>query len=130
MVNIVHKELSYKIIGLLFEVHNKLGSKYQEKYYQRAFELLLIREKISYKKELAFDLVFNDQKIGKNILDFLIENKIIIELKAEPRFSRDHFKQVLSYLKTTGLELGILVNFRGSRLVYKRILNSDLKHSD
>ncbi len=121
---IIEKDLSYKIVGLLFEVHTALGGKYQEKYYQRAVEKLLQREKIIYQKELTINLDFYGSNIGKYYLDFLIENRVILELKAEPRFSRDDFCQVLAYLKASNLQLGILANFRGGKLIYKRVLNS------
>lgn len=123
MSELIYPELSYKIVGILFRVHSKLGGKYQEKYYQRAVEVALKEEGLSYKKEIAVDLNFEDTKIGKYILDFLIEGKIILELKATPRFNRQDFRQVSSYLKAKNLKLGILANFRGERLEYKRILN-------
>lgn len=121
---IIEKELSYKIVGILFEVHTKLGGRYQEKIYQAAVEKLLQRENISYEKELKTDLLFEGDKIGLYYLDFLIENRIILELKAVYRFHPDHFRQVQSYLKTKNLKLGILANFKGPKLIYSRILNS------
>ena len=127
MAELVHPELSYKIVGVLFQVHTKLGGKYQEKYYQRAVEVALKEADLSYKKEIAVDLDFNGEKIGKYILDFLIEDKIILELKAIPRFSRDDFRQVMAYLRAKNLKLGILANFRGDKLVYKRVLNSNIR---
>lgn len=120
---IVEKDLSYKIVGILYEVHTKLGGRYQEKIYQAAVEKLLQRDKISYKKGLPVDLIFEGSKIGKYFLDFLIENRIILELKAVYRFHPEHFKQVQSYLKTNNLKLGILANFKGPKLIYSRILN-------
>jgi len=127
MAELIYPELSYKIIGILFKVHSKLGGKYQEKYYQRAVALGLKEEGLSYKKEIAVDLTFNDEKIGKYFLDFLIEDKVILELKATPRFNKEDFRQVMAYLKAKNLKLGILANFRGDKLIYKRILNSEVK---
>lgn len=72
------------------------------------------------------DLHFNETKIGKYVLDFLIEDKIVLELKAEPFINKEDFQQVMAYLKAKKLKLGILANFRGSKLVYKRILNSEV----
>lgn len=124
MPRILHKELSFKIVGILFSVHTQLGNRYQEKYYQRAVEQALIENKIKFKKELAVDLSYNNKKIGKYLLDFLIEDMVILELKAVPRLLPKDFKQVLGYLKSNNLELGILANFQPESLVYKRILNS------
>jgi len=120
---VIYPELSYKIVGILYNVHTELGGKYQEKYYQRAVEKALLSEKIPFEKELMVDL---GEKIGKYFLDFLIEGKIILELKATPFFHPDDFYQVLAYLKAISLKLGILANFRGRKLVYKRILNSEI----
>ena len=113
-------------MGILFRVHTELGGKYQEKYYQRAVEVALKEEGLSYEKEISVDLTFNNVKIGKYILDFVIEDKVVLELKATPRFNRDDFKQVFAYLRAKKLKLGILVNFRGDKLVYKRVLNSEV----
>lgn len=129
MPRIIHKDLSYKIVGILFEVHKKLGNRYQEKYYQRAIALGLLENKIKFDKELKVDLDYNGQKIGKYFLDFLIEKKIILEIKAVPTLTPIDFTQVLAYLKAKKLELGILANFRPESLIYKRILNSDLIRS-
>ena len=127
MPNIVQKELSYKIIGILFSVHTELGNRYQEKYYQRAIEEGFKQEKVSFKRELPVDLRYNGKKIGKYFLDFLIEDRVILEIKAVDKLKPKDFKQVLAYLTANNLELGILVNFRTDRLTFERILNS--KHS-
>lgn len=129
-MEIVEKDLSYKIVGILFEVHNELGPKYQEKYYQRAVEKMLQKSGLIYKREVLVDLYFQGEKIGKYFLDFVIENKIVLELKTEPYFTKEHYKQVRSYLQSANLELGILANFRSKSLVYKRILNGTINHSD
>lgn len=120
---VVEPELSYKIVGILFEVHTKLGGRFQEKVYQKAVETLLQREKIPYQKELAADLIFENVKIGKYYLDFLIAGKVILELKAVYRFHPEHFRQVKAYLKSKNLKLGILANFKGPKLIYTRVLN-------
>ena len=127
MPNIIHKELSYNIVGILFDVYNQLGNGHQEKYYQRAIEEALREKNFKYKKELKIDLKFNEKIIGKYFLDFLIDDKIILEIKAVPKLTPKDFRQVLNYLKTHNIELGILANFRGDSLIYKRILNSEYK---
>jgi GxxExxY protein len=121
---LVYPELSYKIVGVLFQVHTRLGGEFEEKYYQRAVERLFLKDKIPYRRELAADINFEGERIGKYFLDFLIDNKIVLELKAVPKLLPVHFRQVKSYLIAKNLRLGILANFRGELLVYKRILNS------
>lgn len=122
---LVYPELSYKVVGILFKVHSKLGGKYQEKYYQRAVKVALKEAGLSFEKEIAVDLNFNGVKIGKYFLDFLIESKIVLELKATPRLTREDFRQIAAYLKAKNLKLGILANFRGDKLYYKRVLNPE-----
>ena len=124
MPQIVQKELSYKIMGILFSVHNALGNRYQEKYYQKAIEEGLKEENINFKKELSVDLKYKNKKIGKYFLDFLIENKVVLEIKTVDNLRPKDFKQVLAYLTANNIELGILVNFRTDKLTFRRILNS------
>lgn len=127
MAKLVYPDLSYTIMGILFDVHNRLGGSFEEKYYQRAVEKLLQERKINFEKELKANISFNGERIGIFFLDFLIEGKIVVELKAIPKFLPIHFRQVRSYLKVKNLELGILANFRGEKLSYKRILNSPIR---
>lgn len=129
MKNIVEKNLSYKIIGILFNVHSLLGNRYQEKYYQRAISIALKENSLKFEKELEVDLKYKDSKIGKYFLDFLIEYKVVLEIKTVPQFTPRDFRQVLAYLKAKKLELGILANFQTVSLTYERILNSDFIRS-
>lgn len=122
---IIYPDLSYKIIGACFEIHRELGGKYQEKYYQRALEIKLKELGIPFRKELCVPLKFSGQDIGKYFIDFLVNNKVVVELKVVPNFSPIDFKQVSAYLKSNGLKLGILLNFKGSVVTYRRILNSE-----
>lgn len=124
MAELIYPELSYKIVGLLFDVHTRLGGSFEEKYYQRAIEELLISNEVPFKRELKVDITINDKKIGKFFLDFLIDKRVVLELKAVPRLLPVHFRQIKTYLIANKLKLGILANFRGEKLIYKRILNS------
>lgn len=123
MTELLHKELSYKIIGIIFNVFNKLGYGYQEKYYQRAISLELENENLNYIREKEFKLKYEDKTIGKYFLDFIIENKIVLELKVANSFYAQDVKQILGYLKATGLQLGILVIITPEGVKYKRIIN-------
>lgn len=123
MAHLLYPELSYTLVGILFEVHKRLGGGFEEKYYQRAVEKLLVKQGLRYNKELKANISFNQEKIGNYFLDFLIEDKVIVELKTIPYFLPIHFRQIRSYLEVKCLELGILANFRGNKLTYKRILN-------
>ena len=123
---IIYPELSYKIVGILFKVHSELGNKYQEKYYQRAVAIELEKQGIHFKKELMVDLVYNNEKIGKYFIDFLIEDLIVLEIKASASFRISDYKQVSAYLQSKDIKLGILANFRTEQLFYKRIINPQI----
>lgn len=130
MAKIVEKELSYRIVGVLFEVHRELGGEYQEKYYQRAASKALQQAKLAFKEQIPVDLKYKDEKIGKYFIDFLVENKVVLELKASPTITAADIRQVLAYLKAARKELAIVANFRGPRLQYKRIVNPEVHCSD
>lgn len=108
----------------MFEVHSQLGNRYQEKYYQRAVEIKLQKKKIPYEKEIAVDLTIDGERIGKYYLDFLIDSKIVLEIKAKPVITKVDYKQIRAYLQSCKLKLGILANFHDASLEYQRILNS------
>lgn len=110
-------------MGILFEVHNKLGTKYQEKHYQRAIEIKLKELKIPHERERRVSVKFGKENLGEFLIDFVIDNKIILEVKKVWRISQDDIKQVLRYLKATNLKLGIIANFRHKRLEFRRVIN-------
>ena len=120
---IIFPELSYLLMGILFEVHNKLGTKYQEKHYQRAIEIKLKELKIPHERERRVSVKFGKENLGEFLIDFVIDNKIILEVKKVWRISQDDIKQVLRYLKATNLKLGIIANFRHKRLEFRRVIN-------
>ena len=120
---IILKEESYKLMSLLFEVHNKLGPIYKEKNYQDAIEEILKREKIPYEREKKVVLEFENLKIGNSFVDFVIDDKILLEVKAEKFITQQDIRQVLRCIKSTNLPLGIIVNFRRDKLEYKRLIN-------
>ncbi|OGH19619.1 MAG: hypothetical protein A2868_01745 [Candidatus Levybacteria bacterium RIFCSPHIGHO2_01_FULL_40_15b] len=125
MSKILYKELSYEIVGALFDAFKSLGSNYQERYCQRAVEKFLLKRSIPFKREVLIDIILDGEKIGHHFLDFMINGSIILEIKKGNRPSMSDIKQVLMYLKTTGLKLGILAYFGSNGVKYKRIINSD-----
>lgn len=122
-VKVIFKELSYVIVGVLFEVYNELGYGYQEKYYERAIEQEFERRKVKFKRQPACNVVFKGEKIGKYYFDFLIEDVIVLEIKQGNYFSRKNINQVKAYLKAANLQLGILANFTQNGIKFMRILN-------
>lgn len=121
--NIIYKELSYKLIGIIYDVYNELGYGYQEKYYQKAIATALSKENIFYRKELCAPLKYRDEKIGNYFFDFLIEDKVILEIKKGDRISRRDIEQLYAYLKSANLKLGLIIRFTSKGILIKRIVN-------
>ncbi|MFH1822644.1 MAG: GxxExxY protein [Patescibacteria group bacterium] len=124
---IVYKELSYKINGLCFEVHDILGRFCKEKQYCDLLEILFKREGIQYEKEKDLSLIIGLSKIGGNRVDFIIENKILFDAKAKNYITKEDYRQMKRYLAMAGLKLCIIVNFREISIKPRRILNSQGK---
>ena len=120
---IIYKELSCKIVGLSFGIYNELGYGFQEKHYEKAFEKSLKDEKIPYKNQLFHKILFKETEIGRYYFDFLIDDKIVLELKKGNHFLRKNIDQVKGYLKVTGYKLGIIINFTPNGVKSLRILN-------
>lgn len=118
---ILHKDLSYQLNGIFFETHNELGRFLKEKQYADFVENLLKEKGIKYKREFALIDAINN--VERNRVDFLIEDKVIIDIKAKKILTKEDYYQMLRYLKVSGLKLGLVVNFRNSYLKPKRIIN-------
>src|SRR5262249_47646058 len=110
--HIIFKELSYKINGLCFEVHNKLGRYRNEKQYGDALEEVFRRENIKYVREFALPINFDGEHSRRNIVDFLVNNEIILDLKAKTIITKEDYFQMQRYLNSSDKKLGILINFR------------------
>ena len=120
---ILYKELSYKIIGLAMEVHSKLGYGFLEKVYENAMMLLFRRQGIQAKQQAPIKVCFEGENVGDYFADILVEDKIILELKVLEKITDVHTAQALNYLKATGLELAIILNFGKRKLEYERLIN-------
>ncbi|MBI2476331.1 MAG: GxxExxY protein [Candidatus Taylorbacteria bacterium] len=114
-VELLYPELSYKITGVCFAVHNALGQFAREKQYGDLLEKKFAEAGMIFQREL---LVGN---IG-NILDFVVENKIIVELKAKRLILAEDYRQLQNYLQESGLQLGLLINFRNKYLKPARVV--------
>lgn len=123
MARLIYPELSYTLTGILFDIHNALGNKHQEKHYQKAIAIKLKEAGIPFTKEAKLDLSFGDDKLGTAFADFVVDDKIILETKVIWRISPGDIKQVLRYLKAANLKLGIIANFRHQRLELRRVAN-------
>ncbi|NJM53402.1 MAG: GxxExxY protein [Blastocatellia bacterium] len=119
----LHKELSYKIVGLAMEVHRKLGGGFLEKVYENSLMILFRRENIKAEQQIPIEVYFEAQIVGDYIADILVENSIILELKAIDSLANSHRSQTINYLKATGLRVAYLINFGKKSLEYERFLN-------
>lgn len=121
--NFLYKDLTEKVIGALFHTYNNLGYGYREKEYQRWLEEELKKSGLAFKKELYCNLLYGDKIISKFFIDFLVENKLVVELKVAEEFHKKYFDQVMTYLKTNNLQLGLLAIFTKNKVLIKRIIN-------
>ncbi|PIR95960.1 MAG: hypothetical protein COT92_03650 [Candidatus Doudnabacteria bacterium CG10_big_fil_rev_8_21_14_0_10_42_18] len=119
----IYSDLSYKIIGVLFEVYNALGHGHPEKTYQKAVAVALQNENVRFVEQLYVPVFFGDKVVGKNYFDFLVQDKIVIEIKKGDYFSKIHIEQVYKYLVSKKLKLGILAYFALRTVHIKRVVN-------
>ena len=115
---VIYPELSYKITGILFAVHNELGQYAREKQYGDLLEEKFEEIHLPYKREIAISN-------SGNILDFVIDDKIVLELKTVRMITKDNYRQIQNYLQTTNIKLGLLINFKSKYLKPIRIIRID-----
>lgn len=117
-------DLTQILIGLAFEMWNRLGFGYQEKYYERAYAQLLVKRSLSFKEQQKAVIAFMGRKIGRYFIDFVVANRVVVELKVGNDFYLQHNKQVLGYLKATGLQVGLLILITKQGIKVKRFANT------
>lgn len=118
-----YEKLTENILGASFEVCNDLGNGFLESVYEKALLIALRDKGIHAEVQVPLEVVFRNQVVGEFIADVIVESKILLELKAVKAIAPEHIAQVLNYLKATGLEVGLLLNFGSSRLEYRRFNN-------
>jgi len=122
MESLRYKDLSYKVIGCAMKVHQKLGPGFLEKVYENALMIELAGAGIKAIQQAPIQITYNQKIVGDYFADILVDDKIILELKATEKLLKIHQSQVINYLNATGIELGILINFAEESLNYKRLL--------
>lgn len=125
MANLLYPELSYKIIGCAFEVFNSIGSGFQEKYYQKALAKEFEDGKIKFKEQLPVRINHKGIDLGMYYFDFFVDDKIVVEIKNSSKFYVKDIKQVLGYLRSKDIKLGILICFSKNGVIHKRILKGN-----
>jgi len=121
---LIYKNITEKIIGASFEVHKFLGNGFQEVIYQRALAYEMHKAGLEFAREIEQDIFYKDldEPIGTRRADFVIEGKILVELKAIVQLEDVHLAQALNYLKAYKLEVGLLINFGSKSLTFKRLV--------
>jgi GxxExxY protein len=119
---IPHQDMTYEIIGAAMEVHSEIGPGYNEEVYQKALEIELRDRKIEFEPQKSIQIKFKGEMVGLRLLDFLIDDKVVVEIKALSHLDTTHEAQLISYLKATEREVSLLINFGAKELQYKRIL--------
>lgn len=119
---LIYKDLTYKIIGLAMEVHNELGYGFLEKVYENAMKVQFSKSNIKADFQVQFKVNFKGEVIGEFYPDIIVDDKVILELKAVEKINDIHKAQILNYLKVTKLKLGLILNFSKEKLEYERII--------
>ena len=119
---ILYRELSFKIVGCAIQVHRIIGPGFPEAVYERALELELLKQGLSFERQKSYQVTYEDKPVGDFRADFVVEGKIILELKAVSEIPVVFQRQLHSYLQASRLRLGILLNFGREKLETKRII--------
>ncbi len=123
MGNLLYKEESYELVGVLFDVHNELGGGFLEVVYSDAVEYELKKRKIPYEREQKFQVHYKNTILPHFFFaDFVVFGKIVLELKSTTHLHDAHFAQCINYLKISKLKLAILANFESDKLMHHRIV--------
>ena len=122
-----HENLTRMIIGASMEVHNTLGNGFQEVIYQRALAIEMQFRGLNFNREHEMDIFYKGERIGGRRVDFFVENCVMVELKARVALEDVHLAQAKNYLEAYNVEIGLLINFGGKSLEFKRVhLNKDV----
>ena len=121
-------KLTHKIIGCAMEVHNQMGNGFQEVVYQRALAIEFSIQNLSFARELEMDLSYKGNPVGTRRVDFFVEEKVMVEIKAIEKLEGVHKAQAINYCEAYKITDGLLINFGGERLQYHRVFNKNLKN--
>ncbi len=118
-----HSDITGKVIGCAMKVHNTFGNGFQEVIYQRALAIELEKQGVGFVREYEMPIHYENIKIGSRRVDFMVQEKVIVELKAIAQLDNTHLAQGLNYLEAYNLEIGLLINFGANKLEFRRLIN-------
>jgi len=127
MEDFKYKEITGKVIGASMEVHKVLGNGFQEVIYQRALAIEMPYFDLHFKREFNMHIYYRNIHLGTRRVDFFVEDKVSVELKAVIKLDDGHLNQALNYLEAYNLEVGLLINFGAKSLEFKRLFNTKFK---
>jgi len=119
-----HSDVTRRIIGAAMKVHSTLGNGFQEVIYQRALAIEMAKQGLSFERELEMYVYYDEQQIGTRRVDFFVEDKVMVELKALTKLEDVHLAQAINYLEAYRMEVGLLINFGAKSLEYRRVVKS------
>ncbi len=119
--NLLHSEITDKIIACAYDVYNKLGFGFSEKVYENAMMIKLSQKKLPSIQQAPITVRFEEQLVGEYFADIFVDNKIILELKAVSALTKGHEAQLVNYLKATSVKLGLLINFGEKLKIVRRV---------
>ena len=122
----LHEDITKRIIAAAMQVHSMLGNGFQEVIYQRAMQIEMPLQNLSFEREKGMPIFYRDQEIGTRRVDFFVENCIMVELKAIIALEDVHLAQAMNYLEAYNMEIGLLINFGAKSLEFKRVHNNKL----
>lgn len=122
-------DLTGKIISCAMEVHRQLGNGFQEVIYQRALAIEMRLQKLDFSREQEMEIFYKGENIGTRRVDFFVERKVMVELKAIIQLEDVHLAQAINYLEAYGLDIGLLINFGNISLQFKRVMKPNKNHS-
>ena len=125
-----YSELTAKVIGCAMTVHSALGNGFQEVIYQRALEIEMADGGLAFSREHEMAAYYKDRQIGSRRVDFLVDDAVSVELKAITRLEDIHLAQAINYLEAYDLEVGLLINFGGRSLEFKRVANRKFRQKN
>ena len=123
-------DITEKIIGCAMKVHSALGNGFQEVIYQRCLEIEMSKQGMHSVREVEMPIHYDGQEVGTRRADFLVEDKVLVELKALTVLEDVHLAQALNYLEAYNLEVGLLINFGSRSLEFKRLHNKKYRQSE
>ena len=129
MIELKYKDITQKIIGAAMKVHATLGNGFHEVIYQRALEIEMKLFGLIFQREFEMGIFYRNEQIGSRRVDFFVDNKIMVELKALIMLENVHLAQAKNYLEAYNLEVGLLINFGAVSLDFKRLQNNKFKSS-